>query len=91
MSRAHRRWKEIIKECRRNDLVYLYGGLAIDGSFGASLADYRRLRRLRQKHLRRWEHIEREKERFFKEFRSRPYKIPLYQELEEEDRENHNV
>ena len=91
MSKAYRKWKEAIKECRRNDLVYLYGGLAIDGSFGSSLADYRRLRRLRQKRLRRSKYMERERERFFKEFRSQPYKIPLYQELEEEDQEGNSV
>lgn len=90
MSRAYRRWKETIKECRRNNLVYLYGGLAIDGSFGSSLADYRRLRRLRQKHMRRWENVEREKERFFQDFRRCSHVIPLYQDLEG-NQEDHNV
>lgn len=85
MSRAYRRWKETIKECRRNDLVYLYGGLAIDGSFGSSLADYRRLRRLRQKHMRRWENVEREKERFFQDFRNRSFMISRCPISEEEE------
>lgn len=83
MSRAYRRWKETIKECRRSDLVFFYKGLIIDGGFGSSLADYRQLRRLRQTRLRRRKYVEMERERFFKEFRAQPYKIPLYQELEE--------
>ena len=69
MSRTYRKWKEIIKECRRNNLSYMWGGLIIDGSFGSSLADYRRLRRRRHVYLRWHKSMEREKEKFFQDFR----------------------
>lgn len=75
MSRAYRKWKEIIKECRRSDLVFFYGGVIITGNFGSSLADYRRLRRLRQTRLRRWKYMEMERERFFQNFR-RHHQMP---------------
>ena len=75
MSRAYRKWKEIIKECRRSNLLCICGGLIIDGSFGSSLADYRRLRRQRQVYLRWHKSMEREKEKFFQDFR-RHHQIP---------------
>ena len=82
MSRAYRRWKEAVKECRRTNMLYVVGGFAAMGR-NTSMAEYRKLKR----QLRMFEKWKKKIDRDLAEISlgSRPYTVFVCPISEEEE------